>query len=737
MAISDISSSSLASFNSPGINTMIASAKNNKITLSNFSNYYLLENNIKIGFPMLRKFEHILRKNLIEYNIEESRYYRPEYVSFDLYGTTDLWYLIMFVNNFYRVEDFVGPKIKIPNYDVLSAINSIINDESDITHTTDNPLSINKNILKDLNKPSDIITRTTKDKTIDWVKGSEVIPKIDSIFNNNFYKSENYISSGYIKDENGNDVKAITLDKSGSKSIPSIYFREGFSRSFNGRIYLDSNNYYSISKLINGSLKFKIIDEGKEIRYDSFDNNFGEASIVVDNRSANISNINGGEIGSSIVNFDNEEGIYKFEVTLDDTSNEIFNSGMYISETIISSNSVERKDVKRLNGKDTLVFNINYNVDLNNKDYIDRIDHIPFITYKDGSIQKGEDSVFRSDIINTSGNNTNIKISCWNDRSKEIQNIKIKTLIKFKNQPTGSFELKYNLNSIQVFPFTDEEIHSTTFKVNKSSWYDFQIEYKYQIKDDNGYDLFPDDYYNGIYFNPSIHKMVNNTDVDYSFEVPINDGYNNKQLVKVNLKKPFINVPEDLTVLNKDHDIRIFSTSLKLARDYMFTLRLDHLNKSTGGGVGFVFDYDKENEQGYLLWISSTGDNPDIPEFSKEENWNIMKTGFYELDSIEGEKKEIFLNDPLSYIKVSNYKPIDIDGKYLKVIKINNRIRIYNTDIDDNTDFSRALIDIQDISNFHTNGSIEVIGLYASAKLRLIKYDNWNTLEINSGETDW
>ena len=148
MAQTDIISSNLATFVSPAINTMIAKARANKLTLDKFSNYYVLEDTIKLGFPMLKKYDNILKSSLKEVKIAVDRYYRPEYVSYDLYGTTDLWYLIMYVNNFYRVEDFVGPTILVPAYDPLLVLNVIINDEASNVHSPTNPLHLSKNYLK-------------------------------------------------------------------------------------------------------------------------------------------------------------------------------------------------------------------------------------------------------------------------------------------------------------------------------------------------------------------------------------------------------------------------------------------------------------------------------------------------------------------------------------------------------------------------------------------------------------
>ena len=47
---------------------------------------------------------------------------RPDYLSFDEYGTVALWYLLMYVNSVYSIEDFDLNSVIIPTIESVIAI---------------------------------------------------------------------------------------------------------------------------------------------------------------------------------------------------------------------------------------------------------------------------------------------------------------------------------------------------------------------------------------------------------------------------------------------------------------------------------------------------------------------------------------------------------------------------------------------------------------------------------------
>ena len=87
----------------------------------------LKTNNDYFTFPdpnleTIEKYLFYLLKNSEEVEFDGSRYtYRPDYVSYDFYGTPSLDKFIMFVNGIRTVEDFIGLKtIVVPSLDAIT-----------------------------------------------------------------------------------------------------------------------------------------------------------------------------------------------------------------------------------------------------------------------------------------------------------------------------------------------------------------------------------------------------------------------------------------------------------------------------------------------------------------------------------------------------------------------------------------------------------------------------------------
>lgn len=57
--------------------------------------------------------------------------YNPKKLSYDVYGTTELWFLILRLNEMYSVTEFNINPIKLFNINVLDKISEILNKEED------------------------------------------------------------------------------------------------------------------------------------------------------------------------------------------------------------------------------------------------------------------------------------------------------------------------------------------------------------------------------------------------------------------------------------------------------------------------------------------------------------------------------------------------------------------------------------------------------------------------------
>jgi hypothetical protein len=155
-----LNTSSVSSGDYADMRTSVASVSSNKVLLDNISNVYNFENIIQLPMHFLRKYENIIKANLMDYKISENRFYRPEYVSYDLYGTTDLWYLILFCNDLRSPMELNFTDIKVPNsiytLEIINKLKTIDN----ITSSHDNPIYIHRSLLKDLNSSSDKVIDT-------------------------------------------------------------------------------------------------------------------------------------------------------------------------------------------------------------------------------------------------------------------------------------------------------------------------------------------------------------------------------------------------------------------------------------------------------------------------------------------------------------------------------------------------------------------------------------------------
>jgi hypothetical protein len=89
----------------------------------------------------LEKYLFYLLKNSKEVSFNNSVYqYRPDYVSYDYYGTPNLDKLLLFVNGIRTVEEFINLKtILIPS---LQSINTILQDNFDPAKDVDNLVAV-------------------------------------------------------------------------------------------------------------------------------------------------------------------------------------------------------------------------------------------------------------------------------------------------------------------------------------------------------------------------------------------------------------------------------------------------------------------------------------------------------------------------------------------------------------------------------------------------------------------
>ena len=63
-----------------------------------------------------------LLRNSIEKDFDAKYRFRPDYLSFDEYGTPLLWQMLMYVNSVFSVEDFDLSKVLVPSFQSVTEI---------------------------------------------------------------------------------------------------------------------------------------------------------------------------------------------------------------------------------------------------------------------------------------------------------------------------------------------------------------------------------------------------------------------------------------------------------------------------------------------------------------------------------------------------------------------------------------------------------------------------------------
>jgi len=125
------------------------------IDLDNYRDTYVTkeidtldESELVIEFvsPFLKvyeKYRFYLLQNSVKKNISPKNFYRPDYVSYEEYGTTVLWTMLLFINNILNIEEFTKDIILVPNKSIINEIgkhviteHEIINLESGINEPT-------------------------------------------------------------------------------------------------------------------------------------------------------------------------------------------------------------------------------------------------------------------------------------------------------------------------------------------------------------------------------------------------------------------------------------------------------------------------------------------------------------------------------------------------------------------------------------------------------------------------
>lgn len=697
--MAEINTNSISSGNYNDLKDSVISSRNNKLLLDNISKIYNYNNVIELPMNFLRKYENILKNNLIEIDLSPSYYYRPEYLSQEVFDTTDLWYLILFVNDMKSPLEFCTPKILIPSsYYAMEIVNKIKNIEEDIETSHKQPINVERHLLKDVNFSSDEIIKISNNfrqkVTDDYVDSIDVIIG-GKTSNRRFYCTQYILKENYATNSN-NEILPTLLpkclnvfndNKKGVISLPtdsSLVNEFNNNEEYNYNIFLNHNENYVLLKNYNGLSDFRI----KDLNDDTFEmnltrnkneNKFYQPIMTYDMREATrFSETDENEIKHSneIWCFNNEEDLNEEILDLlnpyenNEFSEVTFNNefGGYLRTTTFNCDNKEEK-IKTIfclkldltNDLETNKININdyeflgfslyyYFKNGNNEE----VSFSPLsITYEifTGEYDKDKNEViefktftlpfdkelYKTDQVKNIKRILPIITNCETKERLNIKNIYISCQIK---EDGISENIMLGLSGIEIYGFKYEDI-VREFQIpdNKISQ-NYILNYSYNYKNK----------YEGFYFEPSIFKR----DSNIIEELIDGNNFNSKKITSFlsnNFETNFINNNE-IELKSKDDNYPSKSTVIdylleKFNFDYNFILELE-VNLNNEGFIkgemskAISFKFDINENEGYIVHIGDFSEEIKDLNYFKDTQQHVLSTGCYRLTDNGSSNSKIF-----------------------------------------------------------------------------------------------
>lgn len=133
----------MTNLNESNISEYIDNARLDPMRIDTFFLQEFQESKIKDNLAMvlngdciLDKYQKILDqfKSTREFSKEEFEHYKynPKALSYELYNTTELWFLLLHVNNMYSPIEFTKNPCNVYTSDIINTLNEILNIEIDV-----------------------------------------------------------------------------------------------------------------------------------------------------------------------------------------------------------------------------------------------------------------------------------------------------------------------------------------------------------------------------------------------------------------------------------------------------------------------------------------------------------------------------------------------------------------------------------------------------------------------------
>lgn len=732
MILRNVGNNNIGREDVPEMSSEIEYARGNKILLNNISEWYLFEKQAVFSLPLLRKYENILKRNLIEIDLEKRFHYKPEYLSKDLYNTTDLWYLLLFVNDMQTVDQFNTSKIKVFTDAMINDLNQIINAEGSKLGSETNPKQIYKHMIKSTEEPSDkIIPKYREPKNIPFTPEIDFTNKLDNIINDRYLRERYQVYENKFYNPESDEkelIEPFTLNNDGLTTLPNIFYKKGFKRKFKGKIYFKPGEKYKYMPLHNGKSSINITDsEGFNILNSTESYQFKAPTVIYDLRKGNDDDVKHSNLEStylSSVSFNKDTGLYEVKADmLNKPDKDGETSASFVKIVLDDENENPRMNIKRLLSNDFFQFNMGYSINFeDNKNPTAKLVYDITITSNSGSVKKYSNLFTGSNKnFNTQGNKSYLKNILYNIKNIKKMEIDIK-LTNFENlNPDEKIDVRLDEFEIAGIKHTE---FKNTFIVTKPDWYDVEIEYEYTLKNPDGSYFYFDESRSGIFFNPTIIAVRSYG--AYPVKNQTYTGFYNKSITKQSLGNyGYISFIDGTTKFDENSLNYVYSENFKFPRDYIMTFKL--INKNKTGGSGIVFDYNENLNSGYMLWISSQQENWGVPYFDLNDKDvmldpdRIIDSGFYEIDKVFGKPKPIFQNETEKQLYLTNHHKLDLNNKYIKLIKNENRIRIFVSN-SKKFNYKKPDVDIKDIENINLDGRMGFISAFSGLEVQFDSY---------------
>jgi len=131
------------------LKTQIEKSENNALTLTNISHKVNFNNEFyTYDYTALERYKGYLSQFVIKAKCPESLYYHPELVAKLIYGSIDLWYLVLMFNPIPSAAEFNLPVINIFDPNKIGHINRILSSANkDLRFNKAKPEFIEKHTL--------------------------------------------------------------------------------------------------------------------------------------------------------------------------------------------------------------------------------------------------------------------------------------------------------------------------------------------------------------------------------------------------------------------------------------------------------------------------------------------------------------------------------------------------------------------------------------------------------------